>query len=82
MFYSGQWSTIGLLVALTFVHFTASYRNFFATSPTINISNLDKETTPEFQWRDRFPGFLASEADLHLNACHTRLWSRTEHLVF
>jgi hypothetical protein len=36
-------------VALTFVHFTASYRTFFATFPTNDISNLDKETTPEFQ---------------------------------
>jgi len=36
-------------VALTFVHFTASYRNFFATFPTINLDDLDKETTPDFQ---------------------------------
>jgi hypothetical protein len=36
-------------VVLTFVHFTASYGNFFATSPTINISILDKDATPEFQ---------------------------------
>jgi hypothetical protein len=35
-------------VALTFVHFTASYRTFFTTSPTNDISNFDKETTSEF----------------------------------
>jgi len=60
-------------VALTFVHFTASYCNFFATYPTINnLSILDKETTSDFQCEGTYFQAFLHQKKIYISMLVTR----------